>query len=335
MRAISFSALSAVAALVAAYAAPARAELDGVDVSRWQGAINWTSVKNAGVDFAFAKATEGVDFVDIRYTQNMANARLAGVPIGPYHFARPDSFVSDPLDAANEANDFVDAIQPYYEQYPGAYLRPVLDVEVLPDVRNQRAFLSEWIRDFADVVEDRLGESIIIYANSYYAGNYFESDLAQYDLWLANWTYDPNNPPSSSAYGIWDEWAFWQWTDSWSVPGISGAVDGDVFAGDAADLAAFLVGGGLVGDYNGDGQVGAADYNVWRSSLGSTTLLDADGDGSGVVDAADYDLWRESYGDTAPRRRPAPVPVPEPVNLLLALAGVGLAARRRHACRCS
>ena len=75
----------------------------GVDVSHWQGNVNWTNLKNAGVQFAFAKATEGVDFVDIKFHQNMANARAAGVWIGPYHYARPDSFENDPQDAAKEA----------------------------------------------------------------------------------------------------------------------------------------------------------------------------------------------------------------------------------------
>lgn len=66
--------------------------IEGIDVSHWQGNINWNSVKNDGVKFAFAKATEGVDFIDSKYVQNMNNASAAGVFIGPYHFARPDSF---------------------------------------------------------------------------------------------------------------------------------------------------------------------------------------------------------------------------------------------------
>ena len=113
------------------------ADLLGVDVSTHQGFVNWTSMKNDGVAFGFVKATEGVNFIDNRFTQNMDNARNAGVPIGPYHYARPDSAVgtlADPVkqDAINEANDFVDAIEPYYTDYPGEYLRPVLDVEELP-----------------------------------------------------------------------------------------------------------------------------------------------------------------------------------------------------------
>src|SRR5437868_11122779 len=88
---------------------------NGVDVYSGQGAINWTSVKNAGTTFAFAKATEGVGFTDSSFATNMTAAKSAGVIIGPYHFARPDSFNTDPSDAANEANYFVNTIQSYYQ----------------------------------------------------------------------------------------------------------------------------------------------------------------------------------------------------------------------------
>src|ERR1700693_3999202 len=64
----------------------------GTDVSNYQGpGINWTSVKNAGVSFAWAKATEGTGFIDADFTINEANAKAAGVPIGAYDFAHPEA----------------------------------------------------------------------------------------------------------------------------------------------------------------------------------------------------------------------------------------------------
>src|SRR3954466_14030271 len=63
----------------------------GIDISHFQPSVNWTSMKNSGIKFAFAKATEGVDFVDVRFHTHMANAIAAGMPIGPYHFARLNS----------------------------------------------------------------------------------------------------------------------------------------------------------------------------------------------------------------------------------------------------
>ena len=78
-----------------------------------------------------------------------------------------------------------------------------------------------------------------------------------------------------------------------------------------------------VGDYNFDGVVDAADYTVWRDSLGSTTIADADGNGDGTVDQADYDLWANAMS------APAASSVPEPSTALLLSAGIVSAIRRR------
>src|SRR5262245_8356825 len=80
------------AALLLAFG-PGRAQAQrplGVDVSHYQGSINWTSVHNAGYTFAWAKATEGTGFNDADFTANESNGKAAGVYIGGYHFARPD-----------------------------------------------------------------------------------------------------------------------------------------------------------------------------------------------------------------------------------------------------
>jgi GH25 family lysozyme M1 (1,4-beta-N-acetylmuramidase) len=91
---------------VAAAGLPSRSGmLTGIDVSHWQGYINWSQVRGAGVKFAFAKATEGTKLVDARYLGNRDRAEAAGVRIGAYHFARPDRSTND---AVREANWFVD-----------------------------------------------------------------------------------------------------------------------------------------------------------------------------------------------------------------------------------
>src|SRR5436189_861173 len=62
----------------------------GIDVSDYQGNINWTSVKGAGIAFAWTKATEGTGGLQAQFVNNEANAKAAGVPIGAYHYARYD-----------------------------------------------------------------------------------------------------------------------------------------------------------------------------------------------------------------------------------------------------
>ncbi len=80
----------------------------------------------------------------------------------------------------------------------------------------------------------------------------------------------------------------------------------------------------LAGDYNGDGQVDAADYTVWRNSLGSQTELAADGDGSGEVDEADYGVWRSNFGQTRGGTSAVASTVPEPTPIACACIGMFL-----------
>lgn len=87
------------------------------------------------------------------------------------------------------------------------------------------------------------------------------------------------------------------------------------------------------GDYNGDGIVDAADYTVWRDTLGSTEMLDADGDQSGEVDSNDYTFWRERYGDSLNSPASTSLAVPEANALVLLQAAlVTLTARGRRGC---
>lgn len=322
-----------------------RADLLGVDVSTHQGFVNWNSMKSAGVDFGFIKATEGVDFIDNRFVQNMNGARDAGVPIGPYHYARPDSAVgsiSDPVkaDAVNEANDFVDLIKPYYDDWPSDYLRPVLDVEELPataainTVSEQRTYLSAWIRDFNDVVQDRLGVDVILYTNGNYANNYLTSDIAELDLWFAKPTGSPfSSPPTASNLGIWDDWAFWQYSWTGNLGGES-PLDLNTFEGTEGDLQAFFFDGVSVpdppvGDFNGDGVVDAVDFTVWRDAFPSFGPgHPADANGNNFIDVGDWQSWADNYGAVAS----PPVAVPEPGALLL-LSVAAMASRVRQAQR--
>lgn len=328
---------AAAAAVVLGPALPSCAVVQGIDVSHHQGAINWTTVKNAGIQFVFCKATEGVDFEDVNFDTYMAGAIAAGVPIGPYHFGRLNSGETIPTDAVDEANDFVDAIQGYYNS-SAMVLRPVLDLETLPDPPvspSIKGYTSKWVRDFCNTVQSRLGFAPIIYTGGNTAQNYLEADIANYDLWFAKPTstnvYSSAVPPTATNIGIWDEWKFWQWSWVGNIGGIS-PVDRDAFDGTMQELAETYIPSFLAGDYNDDNVVDAADYTTWRNTMGQSVKvgLGADGNLNGTIDAGDYDVWKAKFGTSGAGGGAASVAaVPEPASIILVAMAIVAASRWR------
>jgi GH25 family lysozyme M1 (1,4-beta-N-acetylmuramidase) len=236
----SFVAAGVVAALLAHVAgfigaAPAQAAswLTGVDVSHWNGTINWTSVAGAGIKFAIQKASESQSYVDPTYTTNRNGATAAGIKFTGYHFARPDTTSNDPV---LEADHFVDTA----DLVPGNII-PALDLEVSGGLGVSA--LQNWTMAWMNRVTFRLGVKPMIYSSpgfwTTYMGNTTMFATAGYKtLWIAHWT--SNSAPTVPANN-WggNGWTFWQWTDCWHVNGISGCVDGDRFNG--LDLTPVLI----------------------------------------------------------------------------------------------
>ena len=106
--------------------APAQTAPSGIDVSHWQGQIDWLGVGGAGIDFAFAKATEGTTFTDVTYPLNRQGAGSVGVPVGAYHLARPEGATDAAIAASGiaQADAFVTFAQP-----AAGDLLPALDLE--------------------------------------------------------------------------------------------------------------------------------------------------------------------------------------------------------------
>ena len=218
---------------VAAAGLPSRSGmLTGIDVSHWQGYINWSQVRGAGVKFAFAKATEGTKLVDARYLGNRDRAEAAGVRIGAYHFARPDRSTND---AVREANWFVD-----HAGLRGRHLLPVLDLESTGGLG--RWALTKWVRNWLKQVESRLGVKPVIYTYPYfwldYMGNttWFATNGYRV-LWIAHYDVQSPRVPASNWAGA--GWSLWQLSDCGRVAGISGCVDVDLFNG--TDLGRLVI----------------------------------------------------------------------------------------------
>lgn len=211
----------------------------GIDVSSYQGTNNWTSIHAAGKDFAWAKATEGQTVNDGDFVANMTNGTAAGVMMGAYHFAHPE--LHSP---SVEAQHFLSIAGPYIG---AGYLRPVLDMEEGGGVSIVGAAnLSDWTNDFINdvIASEGAAAEPIIYCNTNYAQSYFNSTVASRDLWIANYNYTQSqalgtsNPP----IGVFNTWAFWQYSSSLSVNGIgSNPVDTDAANGDINFVRSFLV----------------------------------------------------------------------------------------------
>lgn len=209
--------------------------VDGIDVSHWQGEIDWPRVANTEYKFAFVKATEGTAFTDWYFKRNMDNGSNEGMLMSAYHFARPDLDNS----GAEEAEYFLSVVGEYIE---GGYLRPVLDLEVSGGLG--RKALSDWVVDWMETVEGETGVEPLLYTNYYYIDQKLNSSVVNYDLWIAYWNCDPSPSVSVPPTGDFADWDFWQYQaptacGNYSIPGIVGNVDLNIFNGGETELSAF------------------------------------------------------------------------------------------------
>ena len=204
---------------------PAQWEVFGVDVSAYQGNVDWAVLAEQGVDFAFLKATEGSLLQDRQFAANWAGASEAGVRAGAYHFLSYDS----PGDT--QADNFI-AVVPVTE---GA-LPPVVDIEFYGEYLEEPPE-KEHVRSILDPLLERLEEHYgvkpILYVTyrSYYryiaGGGY-----GDYPIWCS----------SPTIFPLVAGWDFWQYSHSARLPGYDGdqdRIDLNIFRGSRADFARF------------------------------------------------------------------------------------------------
>jgi GH25 family lysozyme M1 (1,4-beta-N-acetylmuramidase) len=176
-----------------------------VDVSTWQGNIDWNAVKAAGVTFAWIKATEGIGFVDPKFAQNWQAIKAAGIPRGAYYFSRPD--LSG--DYIAESQFFLDTVKPERGD------RLAMDLEVGGGNLNNFAYQSlKHIRDITGI------PPFLYTYLSFVFQSLTEPALNEFPLWLADYTTSEPTPPSPFT-----QIALWQYTSSGTIVGIPGRVD--------------------------------------------------------------------------------------------------------------
>ena len=204
-------------------------DIHGIDVSHYQGEINWEVLRNQGtiddcpIRFVMIKATEGTTKIDENFEDNFYQAREYGFTRGAYHFYSKRST------AANQARFFIQTVKLEKGDLP-----PVLDVEQKPEGQSKEDFkksILEWLQ----IVEKHYGVKPILY--TYYKfkmENLNDSVFDQYPYWIAHYYVD-----SVEYQG---QWKFWQHTDAGTLPGIKGNVDFNIYNGSYYDLRQLTIG---------------------------------------------------------------------------------------------
>jgi lysozyme len=200
---------------------PSGFDIHGIDVSKYQGVINWKSVKkmrvqDVSIDFAFVKATQGLQTIDLKYYQNILRARQADVPVGSYHF-----FLTY-RDATDQAKLFCNIASVKKGDLP-----PVIDVEEAKGQTDEK--IRRGVQTWLDYVENKFSVRPIIYTNAGFYERYLAGHFDDYTLWVAH--YKTGKKPNVSR-----DWAFWQHSEEANINGIYGKVDFNVFKGNLEDL---------------------------------------------------------------------------------------------------
>lgn len=201
--------------------------LHGIDISKYQGNVNFDTLKGA-VDFVIIKASEGdpdpgqsvQQYEDPAFEHNQSEARRVGLLRGYYHFARPD--YNDPIGEAIEFASAVGALQ----QGEIAFLD--METTTTKDVVS-------WSKQWLDKVTELLGVKPVIYLSESWVNSHDWSSVysAGYGLWVAKYGVNDGTVPSGVNTGIWPTAAFWQYTSVAQAAGIH-PVDADNFYGDAS-----------------------------------------------------------------------------------------------------
>ena len=188
---------------------------DGIDISHYQGAIDWEKIPS--VQFIYIKATEGASLVDRRYATNLKEAQREGLKVGSYHF-----FVSR-TSADRQFENFRKRVNKSKQD-----LIPVVDVEKSGCKNATREQLQERLKQFMELVKKEYGTYPIIYSDHHFYNEFLSPEFDKYTLFLARYNNEPPRVKSNAEHII------WQFSERGMVEGIKERVDLDRFANGAS-----------------------------------------------------------------------------------------------------
>ena len=202
----------------------------GIDVSEYQGEIDWKKLSNQNIDFAYIKATEGSSYVDERFLYNYQNAITTNLKIGAYHFFSFDS------EASFQSENFIKNVPKDMNLLP-----PVVDIEFygdkkknIPDVETTR----EQLKKLLEQLEEYYEKKPIIYATNVSYNLYIKDNFEGYKIWIRDIFSTPNLKDNR-------KWTLWQYTNRERLEGYKGKekfIDMNVFNGNHEEFIEFVNG---------------------------------------------------------------------------------------------
>lgn len=205
----------------------------GVDVSHYQGDIDWQVLSGQAIRFAYIKATEGSSLTDQRFASNVEQALKTDLKVGAYHFFSFDS------PGAAQAQHFLAAVEPF-----DGLMAPAVDVEFYGDKKENPPNpdrVEEELQDYLSMVEQACGQKPVIYATMEAWEPYIRGKFDAYPLWIRDIWKEPrleNQTEEGKERG----WTFWQYTNRGRLEGFSGEerfVDLNVFFGNEDQWLSF------------------------------------------------------------------------------------------------
>ncbi|MEO8146536.1 MAG: GH25 family lysozyme [Bacteroidia bacterium] len=208
---------------------PQAYSVHGIDISRYQPDLDWSTLKAVDVDndtvqfqFVMIKATEGLFWEDPTFEDNWNDARKYKVIRGAYHYFKPSA------SAKLQAKNFINSVD-----LKSGDLPPVVDIEEMGKSNKKELVTS--LKTFISLIEKEYGVKPIIYSNINFIEDYLADDFSNYKFWVAHFYVDDLKISS----GI--KWLFWQHHDKAHLLHSSANYDVNVFNGSSSDLKKILV----------------------------------------------------------------------------------------------
>ena len=192
----------------------------GIDVSHYQGKINWSNVEFVNekypIEFVFIRATQGFDKKDNQFDKNWNECRRNNIIRGAYHYYRPNE------NSLEQAENFIKTVKLSKGDLP-----PVLDIEKLPQEQSIEN-LKIGLKRFLDKIEEHYEVRPIIYTGERYYNDFLKDEFEDYTFWIANYNFIDAEVNS--------DYLIWQFTEQAKIKGIREKVDVNIFNGSYEDL---------------------------------------------------------------------------------------------------